>query len=102
MSITMDNVIVDREIKSCTCIGDVIQLLEVKTKPNTISVIRGFTLYKTWKMANFDDENHASYFILEKDDKLPIIISKKAAQEILKDPEKGITMAYNTWFCRYR
>ena len=88
--------ILDREHQNCTCCGDVVRLLEVKGET------RRFSLYKTWKVDLKNFHQQGTYFILAEDDPFPIIITKKMADEILKNPEEGVTLVADYWLGRYR
>ena len=81
---------------NCTCCGDVIRLLEVAGET------RRFSLYKTWKVDLKNQYQQTTYFILAEDDPFPIVITKKMADEILKNPEEGATLVADYWLGRYR
>ena len=91
-----EDIIVDRKEQNETCPGDVIRLLEVSGEKWI------YSLYKTWKVDSEISDQQEVFFILEADDSFPIIITKKMAEEIWENPEKGIRLVYNTWLGRYR
>ena len=93
-----EDIIVDRKEQNETCPGDVILLLEVSGEKWI------YSLYKTWKIGSENScHQQTAYFILEAEDPFPIVITKKMAREILKNPEIGVTLVTKCWLLgRYR
>lgn len=92
---------IDNTIEYETCCGDVTRILSYTTPGS--SGKRGYTLYKTSTIGiDWENSKLCVYFMMIEDDNLPLIITEEAAQQILKDPEKGQKLAYNRWFDRYR
>ena len=82
----------DKE-QAVTACNDVVLLMEFKGEYSSHSVY----LYKTYQI-DCDRTPHGEvFFLLEGDSwasvKYPIVITKETADEILKDPQKGITLA---------
>lgn len=94
-----NDAIIDKTEHPCTEKEDVIRLMEYKDLSNHW---RSFSLYKTLKIDCERNSKEWIYFLLEDDDKYPIIITKRAAEDILKEPVRGRDLVLNRWFDRYR
>lgn len=86
--------------EECTCNGDVVRLVWSSGRKGPHC--RMFSLYKTLIIDNQRVPQGWIYFILENNDKFPIIITEEAAKEIMENPEIGDTLAFNRYLDRYR
>ena len=93
--------------EACTCCGDVIQLLDFRKDDGVLNL--GYNLYKASdSRPKYDNRGiripyeNWIYFILSDDDKFPMIISEKTANEILENPEAGCALVNQWWQDRYR
>lgn len=85
------------ENKTCTCCNDVYKILELPGDLSHTTII----LYKT-KIIDINRKNFGwCYYLTMEDDEFPIVLTEKAANTIIKKPEKALDLVNNRWFDRY-